>query len=114
MSFTKSDLKHGMWVKYRNGEIRFVTYAYGTDELIFTSANSHHSPEFYHDDLIDIDGDTDLDIVEVFKPELRRRPINPDNLISIWRREEPRKMTVAEVEAALGYPVEIVSGEGEA
>ena len=41
-----------------------------------------------------------------FMCSLATRPI-------LWKRTEAKKMTVAEIEKALGYDIEIVSGEGE-
>jgi hypothetical protein len=111
-SFTKDDLKPGMWAKTRNANLYFVTYEYGENRLIFTSINKWDKISNYSFELLNNDTNA-LDIVEVFKPLISQYPLDAANLVLIWKREEPKKMTVAEIEAALGYPVEIVSGEGE-
>lgn len=53
--------------------------------------------------------DSSLDIMKVFKPELRKFSIMlSDEHNCIWKREEVRRMTVSEVCKELGYEVEIV------
>lgn len=61
-------------------------------------------------------GDTSLDIVEVWSRPDYVVPLDVNffdlsicNRRLLWKRREPKKMTVAEIEAVLGHPVEIVS-----
>lgn len=109
----KSDLKHGMWVRIRSGELCFVTYPYDDTALIITNDDGYDYVISYNDDLTADWSDMERDIMEVFEPEWSNRPLNVNRLVSIWKRGYKKKMTVAEVEAVLGYAVEIVSWEGE-
>ena len=111
----KLDLKPGMWVRLRNGDMCFYTQSYRSDNMVLTDETSYMYAKYYDDDLTACET-RDLDIVEIFEPGCACTPLDKTCLISIWKRGNKtfptKKMTVAEVESALGYAVEIVSGEG--
>lgn len=104
--FTKSDLKDGMVVEYRNG-IRYLVLG---DKLIgeFTWASLKHIRE----DLLSNSGVLTIDKVYTTSAYRLGQLFNDKFLTLIWERpkEEPaKKMTVEEIEKELGYKVEIVS-----
>lgn len=114
IGFTKSDLKTGMVVEYRNGKRRLVindwegegTILYGNTGERFT-----HLANF-NDDLTHPKKDA-LDIVAVYLHDLSRCYCDvsvTDDLI--WERSAPApapvEMTVADVCDALGFTVKIV------
>jgi hypothetical protein len=90
----KSDLRTGMMVTYRNGLTRTVN----VEKQRFECDDGMHSMNFsrYNDDLTIRDYSTsDYDIVEIYN--------------TIWKRKpEPKRMTKAEIETALGHPIEVV------
>ena len=101
--FTKSDLKDGMIVEYRNGHKRlyingiFTAYDWGWISLDdFNDDLTYPTSEFY--------GDT-LDVVKVYKTNARllKDMLNdPSRLELIWERVETKKsrtpMTVEDIE----------------
>lgn len=117
---TKQDLKTGMRVRTRNGELYLVlkdckTGHYGHQDLLFASfCGDYNIGDDYNNDLICVDSndtDEDFDIVEVYTAKSGFADIDVldrTSLKSIWKREEKKKMTVAEIEEKLGYEVEIV------
>lgn len=82
--FTKSDLREGDIVMYKNGQIRFVKQDLLLDEERFNS----NGLIFYDEELRHNSNET-LNIVEVFR--------------SIWKREEP---TITSIERVLLENVE--------
>lgn len=78
-SFTKSDLKDGMVVTYRNGWIRFVSGG-GLYKIAKDFVDLGSSLEYYNNSL-EHDNDEDMDIVKVFSVSDLENPI--------WEREEP-------------------------
>lgn len=99
-NFTKADLKVGYVVKHRNGEMRMVLpYRRG---LVFTDIDGHW-----------LDPDTDLnDVMEVYGLSAFGSTacrISTFGRELLWKREEAKKMTVAEIEKELGYKVEVVA-----
>lgn len=119
-NFTKADLKVGYVVKYRNGNLRMVMpYAGG---LVLTSIDGSwlNIGTDLDDDLtekMDIFGvDGALDVMEVYGLHHYGNStcrISTDNRELLWKREEKpaKKMTVSEIEKALGYKVEVVADE---
>lgn len=116
----KSDLKTGMRVKTRSGEIFLVikdidSQNYGHQDVAFV-----HDLGFMPGDSYDCElkcyKNKNFDIVEVFRlvdtsnrEFLTGNILRLDHRYSIWRRQEPMKMTVSEIEKELGYPVEIIA-----
>lgn len=94
--FTKSDLKSGMVVEYRDGGRRLVI-----DECL-VGKDSHYELSAYNENLKN--EYPRLTIMKVFK--ICRRAIlgnilDDDNLELIWERKEPKKMTVEEMRQKL-------------
>lgn len=107
--FTKSDLKNGMIVELRNGFRGIVI----NDNLIL--GNKLYSELLnYNDDLsikYNLNGN-DLDIIKVYTAWSYmgfEDYLKDDNLDIIWERQESKKMTLKQVEEALGYKIEIIS-----
>ena len=110
---TKSDLRTGHIVTLRNGT-RHIVYkdcvlGYG-DVIVNTHKQSWMRFSDYHEDMTCTDNDTEFDIMKVETP---KTPYdyngNPDNItgLTLWQRT--KKMTIAEIEKALGYSIEVVS-----
>lgn len=118
---TKSELKTGMIVTRRDGKKLTVyrncacsfTHPSHNDVFVDASISSWSPFEHYTEDLISTHGYKEFDIVKV---ELAHHPYDFNKYPSfakvdeiIWSRDEPHKMTVAEIESILGYKVEIIS-----
>ena len=124
--FTKDDLKTGMIVTFRNGTrclvMRDISYplrvnADGCTNFFIGLDDSETWTYFdnYGDDLTNIFSKT-FDIVKVERVEypidiLHREKWERHEAIVVWERIEPKKMTLAEIEKELGYPVEVVKQE---
>ena len=122
-NFTKADLKVGYVVRYRNGNLRMVMpYAGG---LVFTAIDGQWlniSTEI-NDDLTAVpwpvgpQANNSLDVMEVYGLNRYGNStlhISTENRELLWKREEKKpvkKMTVSEIEKALGYKVEVVAEE---
>lgn len=113
---TKSELKNGMVVTTRDME-KYMFYkdcVYKNEHTLSVFAREDGvwtNIDTYSDDLTFSDCKA-LDImkVEVLKhPRLAWQKYNTNNYVTIWERKSPKKMTVAEIEAILGYKVEIIS-----
>lgn len=113
---TKKDLRTGHIVTLRNGGqfMVFKNYHSQYNEPVDCIVSFHGTwteLKNYEEDLKN-HCFHDLDIVKV---SLISHPHNTfcDNrqLTTIWDREEPKQMTVAEIEAILGYKVEIISDQ---
>lgn len=110
---TKSELKTGHIVTYRNGEKRTVFKDTNRNPADFiTDGHTHVNLNAYNEDLTCV-FDSNRDIVKV---ENAHSPItigfNPGafaQLKTIWKRPIPKKMTVSEIEAILGYKIEIIA-----
>jgi len=109
---TKSELKTGMIVTKRNGKKMYV-YRNACTSLhsscdILTDGNTWNDLSYYNEDLTYKNG-ADQDIVKVECVSTMVDLCSHNRAETLWEREEAKKMTVAEVEAILGYKVEIVS-----
>lgn len=113
-NFSKSDLKSGMVVEYRNGKRRIVIKDFadtGRDVLFGSGAGERFTwLDHYNDDLTHTDHNA-LDIVKVFMHSTDSKATGDlyadDDLVCDL--EQPTvKMTLAEVCDTLGYNVEIV------
>lgn len=97
--FTKADLRDGMVVEQRNGEMYLVL----AEEVVRKCG--YNEMNCYADDL-KCKGYTEGDIVKVYRitPESLRRIEDvfiKSNLELIWERKEPKKMTVEEMRQKL-------------
>lgn len=118
---TKSELKTGMIVTRRDGR-KLTVYrdcvcsfedAIHNDVFVNGTSKCWHSFDYFDEDLTNNHGYKEFDIMKVelahHPYDFNRYPNNADVTKVLWEREEVKKMTVAEVEAILGYKVEIVS-----
>ena len=110
----KSDLKNGMVLELRNGERYMVVGEY------WIRQNAWIDPDDYNEDLAikgDTKADRQFDVVRVYRPHqydaIAVMEKKKDTSKLVWERKEPMKMTVKEIEKALGYPVEIVADSEE-
>lgn len=108
VKFTKSDLKNGMVVIFKNGFRGLVV-----DNIVI--GNSFYCDlSDYNDDLTTKDNFTGLNIIKVYNALSHRgfrSYLSDDNLELIWEREKPKKMTKQEIEKELGYSIEIISNK---
>jgi hypothetical protein len=119
-NFTKADLKVGYVVKTRARGLFMVTRN-DTDQLVMVGPSDGWMPIYeYNDDLTDsnrtsLDGSeawAAYDIVEVYGYSMlngRTLKVETAHRKLLWKREEPKEMTLEEVEKALGYPVKIIN-----
>lgn len=95
--FTKADLEDGMVVKYRDGSKRMVIKDY------FIGVDGYLEQRFIQEDLTHRNH-KGLDIVCVYETKDYSRfgdMLSDNNLIAIWERKEPKKMTVEEMQKKL-------------
>lgn len=67
----------------------------------------------FSDDLIYLGENVCFDIMRIYKSESKKLDnlFNPEYLTPVWEREDPKEMTLEEIEKELGYPIKIVKGE---
>ena len=110
-SFTKSDLKTGMVVEYRNGSRRLVLRDYqgtGEDILIGTGWRSFDN---YTENLTDGGGDKDFDIMKVYAASdycgtLHLLDKKCCEYKVVWERKEIKEVTLEQVAEKFGVPVD--------
>lgn len=104
---TRDDLKDGMVCEQRNGN-RHI-WLNGMLRRICTCCSGTGM------DLKDKDGEEKFDIIRVYTTvgTTLSKMLDYDNLTLIWERKEPKEMTLEDIERELGYPVKIVSAEGQ-
>lgn len=113
--FDKYDLLCGDVVVTRNGNkyILFKNYAGNGDALVNTR-EGWMDLESYEDDLRNTGLDL-FDIMEVYRPQFHTAfypaRYSFEDYECVFKREDRKKMTVEEIEAALGYKVAIVDKE---
>lgn len=118
--FTKADLKTGMRVKTRNGEMWVVlkdveAAMHGHQDLVLVGNRGFLVGKFYDAELKRTDcDDSNSDIMQVFKqPRITDILKTSEYGESIWKRHEPRKMTKAEAEKYISEQLdEVVVIEG--
>lgn len=105
----KSDLKTGMVVELRDGTMCMVLLDTPCGD-VFVNVNGWSDMNSYDDDwrcfpLIY----RGFDIIRVYSAESAYQMVFSrwGDMKMIWERKEPNKMTLAEIEAELGYPVEV-------
>lgn len=107
--FTKDDLEDGMVVEYANGERRLVTgglllgnNGYGKLEEYFDNLEYIPYPCYFPCESLRID--------KVYSAHINGLPkyFDDRNLTLIWKREEPKVMTIEDIEEELGYKIEII------
>jgi hypothetical protein len=109
--FTKSDLKDGMVVEYRNGDRCVVINGY-----FMKPTGYGWMPINDYDDELHFKGGLSLDraydIVKVYSSKAKNMPdyCDASKLTLIWeRKEEHKEMTVEEIEEKLGYKIKVVA-----
>ena len=109
---TLKDLKAGYVVEQRNGNLKMVM-PYGDGGICIIEYNGVYGrllDSSYSDDLKAI-GWPEFDIIKVYgyteyaHESLR---ICTEDRPILWQREERKEMTLAEIEAELGYKIKIV------
>ena len=121
-SFKKEDIKAGYVIRLRNGDCRtiFPVGKEGTliamDSTGVWSYLSQWNSDFKYTGRIDEFDSECYDIISVYgyvhgthNYHQMFRTVQIDNRPLLWKRTEAKKMTVAEINAALGYEVEIVA-----
>ena len=110
---TKSDLRTGMLVTFRNGKKMYVylnaSNAFDNNANILTNGYTWTDLKYYNEDLTRLDIDSDMDIVAIERPCRAVCLHSHKDMELIWERDASKKMTVAEIEKILGYKVEIIS-----
>lgn len=118
---TKSELKTGMIVTRRDGKKLTVyrncacsaSHRIYNDVIVDASCECWHPLEYYTEDLINNNNFPEFDIVKVelvhHPYDYNKYPFDAKVVKVLWERNEPKKMTVAEIEAILGYKIEVVS-----
>lgn len=110
-SFTKSDLKTGMVVEYRNGSRRLVLRDYqGTGEDILIGSG-WRSLNDYTEDLADSDDDKDYDIMKVYVAinycdTLYLLDSKCCKCRVVWERKEIKEVTLEQIAEKFGVPVD--------
>lgn len=114
-SFMLDDFRSGDLAKTRSG--LWYMYFDSGDMAGFCQYCTGTHIDHYCDDLTTDTGDDRFDIMKVYRPRYMSADImaafnNVESILEqcdlVFERKEPKKMTVAEVCAALGYEVEIV------
>lgn len=114
---TKSELRTGMIVTLRNGDRCMIFRGIQTnytneDVLVHPDENGWMRLGSYNEDMTQKENQNDsFDIMEVWEADypLHFTSSNKeDHYFLIWEREETKEMTMAEIEAALGYKIKIV------
>lgn len=114
---TKSDLKTGMRVTYRNGQTAIVLLGCDFSGAIASGENElfvNHKTQFWmrldtlENDLTYPDDET-MDIIKIEIPDHPYEIFEEfGNYVTAWVRQEPKLITIAEIEKLLGYPFKIV------
>ena len=114
--FTKADLKDGMVVKYRNGEM-FLNFG---GKLINNDGFEELST--FDNNLKDVVFSSDYDIMKIYKLNLTKvyclkDIFNIENLELIWQRTETKRMTAEEMrqklEDLIGEKIEVEPNRNE-
>lgn len=122
--FNMNKVKNGMLVKLRNGKIAVVMRDMynGDDRLITLEDDDSDSVQLCYYNNSDMtlhmygDNDSDWDIMEVCEPVFYPNLSNYDEAFCglnnnnvIWKREQPKELTVGQIEKILGYKIKVVA-----
>lgn len=109
------ELKEGMIVECRNGNRYLLRKVKGN---LLLSANEGWDECTYDNNFVDIGEDSkefngDYDIMKIYESNAHVlvNLFDDDFLECIWKRKEPKKMTLAQISEALGYEVEVIDNE---
>lgn len=114
-AFELGDIRPGYVVKFRNGNLRLVAEAgeKSLHILVDPVERDWLYKCMWNRDLTCLGEDRDRDIVEVWGCVKEGDYANALTATTegrelLWKRPEPRKMTLAEIGDALGYEVQVV------
>lgn len=109
------ELKEGMIIECRNGYRYLLRNVRGN---LILSANKGWAVYVYDNKFIDIGKDAkafngDYDIMKIYesKAYVLEDLFDDKYLECIWKRKEPKKMTLEQISKALGYEVEVIDNE---
>ena len=111
----KNNLNTGYIVKLRNNQFMMVMETENNGVILIGENESWNQLYNYHNNLMH-SANRDFDIMEVYgftEVGCRALEISDTHRELLWKRKEKREMTVSEIEAILGYEVEIISEEGK-
>ena len=108
----KSDLKKGMRVRLKNGRILIVIRDYETaryehQDILFADDYGFMPGDDYGEDLLYRDDDYSVSEVYANPGDSHFLDVKRKGEF-LWERPEPKEMTLADIEAELGYPVKII------
>lgn len=105
-SFTKSDIKDGMVVEFRDGDRRIVLNGHlMTNNAVINT--SHFTEDLQHQF-----DDFTIDKVYTSNARFGTDYFKDEYLDLIWEREpEYKEMTVSEIEEKLGYKIKVISDD---
>ena len=109
---TKSELKPGYVVRYRNGNLRMIMPL--RDELVLIEMEKNDprwSTLTYHNEDLTCRSSPNCDIVEVYGYSDTRTSVwkfNPNDRQLLWKRSEKKKYTYAQLREILGEEFEVV------
>ena len=103
----KSNIKSGMSVKLRGGEMGLIVDVFGKRIIQFEN-NWANFDENYNQDLKAVNADIRWDIMEVYRIfdydcVIRKNLCKPENLI--WKREEVTELTMQEIADKFGVSI---------
>ena len=103
-TMTKADLKDGMVVEYRQGDKAILLNNKLTEEY------THMNLEDYNENLIEIDGSGQYDIMKIYSTSANTLDtlFDYEKLTLTWERDEVVEMTMAEINEALGKKIKVV------
>ena len=103
----RKDLKNGMVVETRDGDRFLVIEKSGVINFMNLDGTNHFVEKRMEDDMT-FQGLCDCcDIMRIYRGGVTLNDCKTTKDL-LWERKEPKEMTVAEIEAALGYPVKVV------
>lgn len=107
-----SELDSGMVVEIRKGD-RYLVLKDMRGNSCFMNADGTSSlcgwsNHRWFDESMRVPSDSDFDIMKVFHAVSELNAVEKTTAC-LWEREKEKEMTLAEVSAALGYPVKIVN-----
>lgn len=107
----KSDLKTGMVVECRSGD-KFMYLKTEDSCEAFIAQECYLVTDNFTDDLKSMSFEK-YDIMKIYQADRAYQPSEDcwNRMQLVWERQEPRKMTLAEIEKELGYPVEVEESE---
>lgn len=104
---TKKDLESGMVVEIRDGRRYLVIEKADGINFMNLDGKSRLDDDDMEDDMT-FQGLCDCcDIMRIYRGGVTLNDCKTTKDL-LWERKEPKEMTVAEIEAALGYPVKVV------